>query len=104
MTSLPQESFQKERSKLQAHLGDARKVLEELETDKAMMVAEVKQQMHLAMESKDQELDGVRTSCHQLRTENEQLEAKVSQLEHTGQSGLYLNSSGVNVKGTQHAA
>ena len=49
-----------------------------------MELAQTKAQMHETMEMKDTELQEVRTSCHSLKQENEELTQKVQKLEQTG--------------------
>ena len=63
--------------------------MEELESDKVMQVAEAKQQLYLTMETKDQELETIRSTCQTLRADNEQLTDNIHKLEKNGR-GLIL--------------
>ena len=77
-------------TKYQGQLKEARQLIEQLETDKAMGIAEVKQQMHVTMESKDQEFQKLRASLAQIKSENEELAEKVQQLEKAGERCSHL--------------
>ena len=80
-----QASFKEREAKFQSQTAEARSLIEQLEVDKAMAVAETKQQMHEAMESKDVELQNVRTTYQQLKLENEELQEKIGKLEKSGE-------------------
>ena len=82
--SFLQDGFQKERSKLLANITEARRIMEDLETEKVMQVAEAKQQMHVSMETKDRELESIRAACAALQADKEALEVKVTRLEKSG--------------------
>ena len=69
---------------------EARQLIEQLETDKALAIAEAKQQMHGMMEGKDTELITIRNTCQQLKQENETLQAEVSKLKTTGETVTYV--------------
>ena len=79
-----QESWKEKETKIQTQMKEARKVIQELETDKAMAIAEAKQQMHVTMETKDNELQTVRTACQTFKQERDELSEKVEKLEKTG--------------------
>ena len=70
---------------MQAQMREAKKLIQDLETDKAMAVAEAKQATHQAMEAKDEELGKVRDSFQHLTTENEKLTDKIKKLDKAGE-------------------
>ena len=70
--------------KMVAQMNEARKLIEELETDKTMAIAEAKRTMHEALELKDVEVTQARDGCLILKQENEELEKRVEKLERTG--------------------
>ena len=59
--------------------------MEQLEADKAMLVAETKQGMHEALEIKDEELQKIRKSCLSLNQEKDELTEIVQRLEKLGE-------------------
>lgn len=63
---------------------EARKVIEQLEVDRELAIAEVKKQVHEEMELKDQELKDIRQQCFMLQEENKQCTEKVERLEKSG--------------------
>lgn len=68
-------------TKLQNQIKQARQVIEQLETDREIAIAEVKQQVHQEMETKDQELIDIRAQMLAMKEENTDLTDKVSKLE-----------------------
>ncbi len=73
-------------SKFQSQLKEARNVIQDLETDKAMAVAQAKQHMHETMESKDTELQQIRASCQAFKQERDDFSVRIQQLEKLGQA------------------
>lgn len=61
-------------------------MIEDLEADKQLAVAEAKQQMHEAIEVKDQEVISLRSNLQSVTEEKQQLAEKVEKLEKSGQS------------------
>ena len=59
-------------------------MIEQLEVDKAMAVAESKQQFHTLLEEKDTEIEKLRTASQNVTKEKEELEEKLEKLETTG--------------------
>lgn len=70
--------------KLSGQIKEARKLIEQLEADKALAIAEAKQQMHGMMEGKDDELTSLRSAIQQLKQDNESLQAEINRLQQTG--------------------
>ena len=71
-------------SKLQNQIKQARGVIEQLETDRQLAIAEVKQQVHEEMERKDKELAEVRSQGLAFKEENIALKEKAEKLEKAG--------------------
>ena len=71
-------------SKLQNQIKQARQVIEQLETDRQLAIAEVKQQVHEEMQRKDEELAQIRSQGLALKEENTALKEKTEKLEKTG--------------------
>ncbi|OPL20301.1 golgin 4 subfamily a member, partial [Mytilus galloprovincialis] len=74
--------------KLQNQMKEARKVIEQLEVDREVAIAEVKKQVHEEMELKDQELREIRQQCALLQEENKTNTDKVDRLEKSSQETL----------------
>ena len=64
---------------------EARKVIEQLEVDREIAIAEVKKQVHEEMELKDQELRDIRQQCVNLQEESKIYTEKVDKLEKSSQ-------------------
>ncbi|CAG2237564.1 GOLGA4 [Mytilus edulis] len=78
--------------KLQNQMKEARKVIEQLEVDREVAIAEVKKQVHEEMELKDQELREIRQQCALLQEENKTNTDKVDRLEKSSKLiSLYSN-------------
>lgn len=78
--------------KLQNQMKEARKVIEQLEVDREVAIAEVKKQVHEEMELKDQELREIRQQCASLQEENKTNTDKVDRLEKSSKLiSLYSN-------------
>ena len=71
-------------SKLQNQIKQAREVIEQLETDRQIAIAEVKQQVHEEMERKDAELSDTRRQAITFKEENEALKERTEKLEKAG--------------------
>ncbi|CAN2389632.1 Golgi to plasma membrane protein transport, partial [Pristimantis euphronides] len=65
-----------EKTKLITQLRDAKNVIEQLEQDKGMVIAETKRQMHETLMMKEEEVSQLRTRAKQLTTKCEQLQEK----------------------------
>jgi polyhydroxyalkanoate synthesis regulator phasin len=76
-------------ARLQNQIKEARKVIEDLETQSVLQIAEAKQQMHTTIEAKDSELEAARGSMVTIKQENESLRQRVEHLEK--QSGYFFN-------------
>ncbi|XP_063778646.1 golgin subfamily A member 4 isoform X3 [Pseudophryne corroboree] len=63
-----------EKTKLITQLRDAKNLVEQLEQDKGMVIAETKRQMHEAMMMKEEEVSQLRTRVKQLTTKCDQLQ------------------------------
>ena len=74
--------------KLQNQMKEARKVIEQLEVDREIAIAEVKKQVHEEMELKDQELRDIRQQCVNLQEESKICTEKVDKLEKSNQETL----------------
>jgi len=70
--------------RFQNQLKDARKLIEDLESDKAMSLATMKQEFHETLESKDSELMALKRKVHGLDKENAELKDDVQKLSKTG--------------------
>ena len=79
-------------SKLQNQIKQARQVIEQLETDRQLAIAEVKQQVHEEMQRKDEELAQIRSQGLALKEENTALKEKTEKLEKTGTPAQTFNS------------
>ena len=66
-------------------------MIEQLETDRQIAIAEVKQKVHVEMEGKDAELTEIRSQGLVLQEENAALKEKLEKLEKTGT--LYVNDT-----------
>ena len=71
-------------SKLQGQIKQARGVIEQLETDRQLAIAEVKQQVHEEMERKDVELSETRSQALVFKDENAALKERTEKLEKAG--------------------
>ncbi|XP_073534415.1 golgin subfamily A member 4 isoform X2 [Phyllobates terribilis] len=63
-----------EKTKLITQLRDAKNLVEQLEQDKGMVIAETKRQMHETLMTKEEEVSQLRTRVKQLTTKCEQLQ------------------------------
>ncbi|XP_052273479.1 golgin subfamily A member 4-like [Dreissena polymorpha] len=68
-------------SKLQQQIHQAREMIEQLETDRQIAIAEMKQQVHEENERKDGEILRLRSQAHSLGQENFQLKERIEKLE-----------------------
>ncbi len=71
---------------MHTRLQDAKKLIQDLEADKSLAIAEAKQQMYLTMEGKDTELTELRERLTAVRGENEELAGKVEKMEKAGKA------------------
>ncbi|XP_030407163.1 golgin subfamily A member 4 isoform X6 [Gopherus evgoodei] len=62
-----------EKTKLITQLRDAKNLIEQLEQDKGMVIAETKRQMHETMEMKEEEIAQLRAHIKQITTQGEEL-------------------------------
>ncbi|CAG5119304.1 unnamed protein product, partial [Candidula unifasciata] len=67
-------------SRLQTQMQEARKVIEQLQLDREVAIAEVKQQIHEEMEKKDAELEHMKLQCQKFVTENNSLKLEIERL------------------------
>ena len=79
-----QETHKETVTRLQSQIKEARSVIEELESQSAIQIAEAKQQMHSTIEATDSELRQAKQSLQAVRSENEALTDRVNQLEQQG--------------------
>ncbi|XP_068423239.1 golgin subfamily A member 4 isoform X2 [Clinocottus analis] len=63
-----------EKTKLITQLRDAKNLIEQLEQDKGMVIAETKRQMHETMEMKEEEVAKLRSRLQQATTQKEELQ------------------------------
>ena len=66
-------------NKYQSQLKDAKKLIEDLEMEKSLSVAAAKQELHAALESKDEELVKANEHIKELDAENKALKHNLSQ-------------------------
>ncbi|KAM5232393.1 golgin subfamily A member 4 isoform 3-T3 [Hipposideros larvatus] len=62
-----------EKTKLITQLRDAKNLIEQLEQDKGMVIAETKRQMHETLEMKEEEITQLRSRIKQITTQGEEL-------------------------------
>lgn len=62
-----------EKTKLITQLRDAKNLIEQLEQDKGMVIAETKRQMHETLEMKEEEIAQLRSRIKQMTTQGEEL-------------------------------
>uniref|UniRef100_S4RWZ0 Golgin A4 n=1 Tax=Petromyzon marinus TaxID=7757 RepID=S4RWZ0_PETMA len=62
-----------EKTKLITQLGDAKNLIEQLEQDKGMAIAETKRQMHATLEAKEEEVGLLRSRLQDVMSEREEL-------------------------------
>ncbi|XP_074659132.1 uncharacterized protein LOC141911926 isoform X2 [Tubulanus polymorphus] len=74
--------------KLRAQISEARKIIEDLETSKVMAIAETKQEMHLALESKDDELKQMQETCSNLKQQLAELKESNDKLQQLSKEQL----------------
>ncbi|XP_068092671.1 LOW QUALITY PROTEIN: golgin subfamily A member 4 [Hyperolius riggenbachi] len=72
-----------EKTKLITQLRDAKNLVEQLEQDKGMMIAETKRQMHETLMTKEEEVSQLRTRVKQLTTRCSQLQEEKEKSEKT---------------------
>ncbi|XP_056291197.1 golgin subfamily A member 4 isoform X2 [Pseudoliparis swirei] len=70
-----------EKTKLITQLRDAKKLIEQLEQDKGMMIAETKRQMHEALEMKEDEVAQLRSRLQHATTQKEELQGRKEKAE-----------------------
>ncbi|XP_073776413.1 golgin subfamily A member 4 isoform X2 [Danio rerio] len=63
-----------EKTKLITQLGDAKNLIEQLEQDKGMVIAETKRQMHETLEMKEEEIAQLRSRLQQSITQKDELQ------------------------------
>ncbi|CAL8300010.1 unnamed protein product [Merluccius merluccius] len=63
-----------EKTKLITQLRDAKNLIEQLEQDKGMVIAETKRQMHETLEMKEEEIAQLRTRIQQITSQKEELQ------------------------------
>jgi chromosome segregation ATPase len=83
-------------SKYQGQLKQAKKVIEELEADKAMAVAAAKQELHSTLEAKDEELTKIRERVKQLEAEIDALKQKTHELQTAGLFNIFSREIAVS--------
>ncbi|BFZ01352.1 hypothetical protein BsWGS_04391 [Bradybaena similaris] len=67
-------------SRLQSQMQEARKVIEQLESDREVAIAEFKQQVHEEMERRDAELEHAKLQCQKFVSENNNLKLEIERL------------------------
>ncbi|KAM6169654.1 golgin subfamily A member 4 isoform 2-T2 [Rhynchocyon petersi] len=70
-----------EKTKLITQLRDAKNLIEQLEQDKGMVIAETKRQMHETLEMKEEEIAQLRTHLKQMATQGEELREQKEKFE-----------------------
>ncbi|XP_065152263.1 golgin subfamily A member 4 isoform X5 [Paramisgurnus dabryanus] len=68
------ELYTTEKTKLITQLGDAKNLIEQLEQDKGMVIAETKRQMHETLEMKEEEVAQLRSRLQQTITQKDELQ------------------------------
>ncbi|ELU00515.1 hypothetical protein CAPTEDRAFT_136787 [Capitella teleta] len=93
--SLTQEELQKSKEahevsmgKVQSQMNEARRLIENLEQEKAMSVAQAKQQAHSAMVETEAALQSARQALASVTSEKDQLQERLTQLERKAQEQL----------------
>uniref|UniRef100_A0A8C6YJ42 Uncharacterized protein n=1 Tax=Nothoprocta perdicaria TaxID=30464 RepID=A0A8C6YJ42_NOTPE len=84
-----------EKTKLITQLRDAKNLIEQLEQDKGMVIAETKRQMHETLEMKEEEIAQLRARIKQITTKGEELKEQKEKSEKAaiGKSSLHYQSS-----------
>uniref|UniRef100_A0AAQ4PBT9 Golgin A4 n=1 Tax=Gasterosteus aculeatus aculeatus TaxID=481459 RepID=A0AAQ4PBT9_GASAC len=70
-----------EKTKLITQLRDAKNLIEQLEQDKGMVIAETKRQMHETLEMKEEEVAQLRSRLHQATVQKEELQEQKEKAE-----------------------
>ena len=78
-------------TKLQNQMKEARKVIEQLETDRELAIAKVKQEVHEELELKDQELTEARQQLNPVKEENQTLTQENEKLKTAGNAQFSVN-------------
>uniref|UniRef100_A0A452TJF7 Golgin A4 n=1 Tax=Ursus maritimus TaxID=29073 RepID=A0A452TJF7_URSMA len=78
-----------EKTKLITQLRDAKNLIEQLEQDKGMVIAETKRQMHETLEMKEEEIAQLRSRIKQMTTQGEELREQKEKSERAGIVGSY---------------
>uniref|UniRef100_A0A8C5YJ15 Golgin A4 n=1 Tax=Microcebus murinus TaxID=30608 RepID=A0A8C5YJ15_MICMU len=76
-----------EKTKLITQLRDAKNLIEQLEQDKGMVIAETKRQMHETLEMKEEEIAQLRSHIKQMTTQGEELREQKEKSERAGALG-----------------
>lgn len=79
-----QEAHEESMTRLQLQMKEARRVIEELETAKAMAVAEAKQQAHSLIEESEASLQAAREALAAANSEKDHLQERFTKLETKG--------------------
>uniref|UniRef100_A0A5F8G763 Golgin A4 n=1 Tax=Monodelphis domestica TaxID=13616 RepID=A0A5F8G763_MONDO len=74
-----------EKTKLITQLRDAKNLIEQLEQDKGMVIAETKRQMHETLEMKEEEIAQLRGRIKQMTTQGEELREQKEKCEKAGE-------------------
>uniref|UniRef100_A0A8C6YIU9 Uncharacterized protein n=1 Tax=Nothoprocta perdicaria TaxID=30464 RepID=A0A8C6YIU9_NOTPE len=77
-----------EKTKLITQLRDAKNLIEQLEQDKGMVIAETKRQMHETLEMKEEEIAQLRARIKQITTKGEELKEQKEKSEKAGALGF----------------
>uniref|UniRef100_A0A3Q4AJK1 Golgin A4 n=1 Tax=Mola mola TaxID=94237 RepID=A0A3Q4AJK1_MOLML len=77
-----------EKTKLINQLRDAKNLIEQLEQDKGMVIAETKRQMHETLEMKEDEIVQLRSRLQQTTAQKEELQEQKEKAEKSGAVGL----------------
>uniref|UniRef100_A0A3Q3FP63 Uncharacterized protein n=1 Tax=Labrus bergylta TaxID=56723 RepID=A0A3Q3FP63_9LABR len=74
-----------EKTKLITQLRDAKNLIEQLEQDKGMVIAETKRQMHETLEMKEEEVAQLRSRLQQATAQKEEIQEQKERAEKSGQ-------------------
>lgn len=81
---LSQEQHEIEKSKFIQQLSQAKEQLDQVTEEKAISIAEAKQQMHVELEERDLKNSSMQESVRTLTAEKESLQAKLTETENKG--------------------
>ncbi|KAB1264458.1 Golgin subfamily A member 4 [Camelus dromedarius] len=85
-----------EKTKLITQLRDAKNLIEQLEQDKGMVIAETKRQMHETLEMKEEEIAQLRSRIKQMTTQGEELREQKEKSERAGKNCI-VNKEAIEI-------